>query len=151
MEAYDLSRKLMYAGSHSPIPFTTGPQFTNGVPAVPVLSMLRIFLSPELWSEDNVKIVAREVARVLGPTEQFDVGIARANVATYGPAVSASGVTARLIKLDPENPEMVLRIRNGVEDKAFRARFPRLEFEPMGEDFWQSLYSSGAVKPSSQP
>lgn len=151
MEAYDLSRKLAYAGTHSPIPFTTGPEFTNGVPAVPVLSMLRIFVPPDLWSDENVKTVAREVARVLGPTEQFDIGIARANVATYGPTASASGVTARLIKLDPRSPEMVLRIRNGVEDSAYRARFPRLEFEPMGEDFWQSLYSSGAVKASSQP
>jgi len=151
MEAYDLSHKLSYAGRRSPIPFTTGPEFTNSVPAVPVLSMLRVFMSAEDWSEDNVKTVAREIARVLGSLEQFDIGITRSSLASYDPDTPASGITARLIKLDPTSPEMVLRIRDGVGDKAFRARFPRLQFEPMGEDFWQSLYAPGAVKPSSQP
>ena len=75
MEAYDLSHKLAFAGRLSPVPFTTGPEFTNSVPAVPALSMVRIFVAPEDWSEENVFTVAREVARVLGPTEQFDIGI----------------------------------------------------------------------------
>jgi hypothetical protein len=75
MEAYDLSHKLAYAGRLSPVPFVTGPEFTNSVPVVPVLAMLRIFVEPRNWSEENVKIIAREVARTLGSTEQFDVGM----------------------------------------------------------------------------
>lgn len=151
MEAYDLSHKLAYAGRLSPVPFITGPEFTNSVPAVPVLSMLRIFVSAEDWSEENIKTVAREVARVLGPTEQFDVGIARSNLRSYDPDTPASGVTARLIKLNPRQPDVVLRVSDGVGDRAYRARFPRLQFEPMGEDFWESIYDAGAVKASSQP
>lgn len=148
MEAYDLSHKLAYAGRLSPVPFTTGPEFTNSVPAVPVLAMVRIFLAPERWSEENVLTVAREVARVLGPTEQFDVGITVSHQ-RYAPDAPAAGNVARLIKLDRNDPAVVLRIRQGLEDQAYRARFPRLQFEPTGEDFWRSLYDAGAVKSAS--
>jgi hypothetical protein len=150
MEAYDLSHKLAYAGVHCPVPFTTGPEFTNSVPGVPVLSMVRLFLQPEQWSEENVMTVAREVCRVLGPTEQFDVGITLAKQA-YGANLSAAGATARLIKLNPNDPQVVLRIKDKTGDRAFRARYPRLQFEPLGEDFWRSTYAPGAVKPASQP
>src|SRR5579884_1267029 len=129
MDSYDLSHKLAYIGRLSPIPFTTGPEFTNSVPGVPVLSMVRIFLEPERWSKENVMTVAREVARVLGPTEQFDVGITVSRQ-RYSPNAPAAGAVARLIKLDRNDPTVVLRFRHDLEDQAYRARFPRLEFEP---------------------
>jgi hypothetical protein len=150
MEAYDLSRKLAYAGARSPVPFTTGPEFTNSVPGVPVLSMLRIFLQPEQWSEENVKTVAREVARVLGPTEQFDIGITLVKH-TYGANTPAQGITARVIKLDPREPRLALLIKDQLGDRLFTARYPRLQFEPEGETFWQSVYAPGVVKPASEP
>jgi hypothetical protein len=150
MEAYDLSHKLAYAGRRSPVPFTTGPEFTNSVPAVPVLSMLRIFLQPDQWSEENVMTVAREVARALGPTEQFDVGITVARN-RYDPNIPAAGVTARLMKLDRNDPRLTLRIQEGLGDRVYTARFPRLQFEPSGdEDFWRAHFAPGAVKAASQ-
>lgn len=150
MEAYDLSRKLQYAGMRSPVPFTTGPEFTNSVPGVPVLSMLRIFIAPEHASDEHLQTVAREVARVLGSSEQFDVGITLGRH-VYSPNAPAAGVTARIMKMDPSDPTVLLRISDDVGDRVFRARYPRLQFEPIGEDFWQSIYAPGAVKPASQP
>lgn len=150
MDAYDLSYKLAYAGKLSPVPFRTGPEFTNSVPGVPVLSMLRIFLEPDQWSEENVMTVAREVARVMGPLEQYDVGITRTHN-TYAPDVPASGNVARLIKLDRDVPRVVLLIDDGNGDRAYEARYPRLEFERSGETFWQSIYDASAVKLPSQP
>jgi hypothetical protein len=149
MEAYDLSHKLAYAGRRSPVTFATGPEYTNAVPGVPVLAMLRIFVAREDWSLENVMAVAREVARVLGPTEQFDIGITQSeNV--YGPNVPAAGETARLIKLDPHGKEVLLRIGAGLTgDQVYAARFPRLAFELKGEDFWRSIYAPDAVKPAS--
>jgi hypothetical protein len=151
VEAYDLSHKLAYLGRRSPVPFTTGPEFTNGVPAVPVLSMLRIFITPEDWSEENIFTVAREICRVLGPTEQFDVGMTLAGSPTYGTEVTVNGVTARLMKLDRNSPSVSLRIRGGPADRLYLARFPRLKFEASGEDFWRSLVAPGLTKESSQP
>src|SRR5437764_2461365 len=107
MEVYDLSHKLAYAGRLSPVPYRTGPEYTNAVPGVPVLSTLRIFVEPEHWSEDNVKIIAREIARVLGPTEQYDIGITHTH-SVYDPNVSAAGNTARLIKFDAGAPRIQL-------------------------------------------
>jgi hypothetical protein len=150
MEAYDLSLKLAYAGSRSPIPFSTGPQYTNSVPAAPVLSMVRIFVKQDLWSEENLKIVAREVARVLGATEQYDVGITQEQ-AGYEADSPAAGVVARLIKLDARDPQIVLLIKDGIGDKTYEARYPRLQFGPTGESFWRSVYAPAAVKASSQP
>jgi hypothetical protein len=112
--------------------------------------MLRIFLQPEDWSEENVLTVAREVCRVLGSTEQFDVGMTQARHA-YDPNASAAGITARLMKLDQKDPTVMLRIHDGLGDKVLKARFPRLQFEQVGEDFWQSVYAPGAIKTSSQP
>jgi hypothetical protein len=151
MEAYDLSRKLSYAGARSPIPFTTGPEYTNSVPGVPVLSMIRIFVEPEHGTEGDLQTVAREVSRVLGPTEQYDVGITTSGRQAYDPSASASGVTARVMKLDRHDSKVVLRISDGIADKIFVARFPRLEFVQSGEDMWQSAFAPRAVKQTSQP
>jgi hypothetical protein len=150
MEAYDLSHKLAYAGRLSPVPFVTGPEFTNSVPVVPVLAMLRIFVEPQNWSEENVKIIAREVARTLGATEQFDIGITH-TTNVYDPDIPASNATARLTKLDPRSPVVQLLIADGNGDRVFQARFPRLEFEPATESYWRSGYDTGAVKLPSQP
>jgi hypothetical protein len=150
MEAYDLSHKLAYAGRLSPVPFVTGPEFTNSVPVVPVLAMLRIFVEPQNWSEENVKIIAREVARALGPTEQYDIGITHtSNV--FAPNLPASNGTARLTKLDPSSPQVQLLIADVEGDRVFEARYPRLQFEPTTESFWRSIYDTGGVKLPSQP
>lgn len=149
MEAYDLAHKLAYAGQRSPVLFTTGPEYTNGVPAVPVLSMLRIFIRPQDWSEENIMTVAREVARVLGPTEQYDVGMTQAQHA-YDPNAPAAGITARLMKLDRGDPRIILRVQDGLAEKVYVGRFPKLQFELDSEGYWQSMYAPGAIKTSSQ-
>lgn len=150
MEAYDLAHKLAYAGKRCPVPFTTGPEYINGVPAVPVASMLRIFIRPEDWSQENMMIVAREIARVLGPTEQYDVGMTQAQHA-YDPSAPASGITARLMKLDRSDPRIVLRVHDRLGEQVYVGRFPKLQFEPDGEGYWQSIYAPGAIKTASQP
>src|SRR5947209_17592670 len=121
MEAYDLSHKLAYAGLRSPVPFHTGPEFTNSVPGIPVLSMLRIFLRPQDWSTENVMTVARELCRILGPTEQFDIGITLSRQ-PWGPNTPAAGATARLTKLNRRDPHVVLRISAGIPDRLYGAR-----------------------------
>jgi hypothetical protein len=151
MDIYDLSHKLAFAGRHSAVPFTTGPEYTNSIPGVPVLSALRVFVAPDLWSDENIQAIAREIYRVLGPTEQFDIGITLARKNEYSPNAPAFGLTARLTKLNPKDPRVVLRMSDGNGDRLFVARYPRLEFEPAGEDFWDSHYAPGAVKLASQP
>lgn len=149
MEAYDLSRKLAYVGRFSSVPFVTGPEYTNSVPGVPVLSSVRIFLQPKDWSRDNVLTVSREICRVLGPTEQFDIGITLEHN-EYSPTSPASGTTARLSKLNPGDPNVFLRLRGDTGDELYRARFPKLQFEDAGEDYWRSVYAPGAIKPSAE-
>lgn len=150
MDAYDLSHKLAFAGRLSAVPFVTGPEFTNSVPVVPVLAMVRIFVEPRNWSEENVKIIARDVARTLGATEQFDIGITHtSNV--YDPNIPASNATARLTKLDSGTPLVQLLLRDGDGDRVFEARYPRLQFEPATESYWRSMYDTAAVKLPSQP
>ena len=149
MEVYDLSHKLAYVGRLCPVPFHTGPQYTNSVPGVPVLSTLRIFVEPQHWSEENVFTIAREIARVLGSTEQYDIGITH-TTGEYAPNLPASGNTARLMKLDATSPEVRLLLRDGDGDRAYEARYPQLRFEPMERDFWRSAYAAGAVKLPSQ-
>ncbi len=146
MEAYDLSHKLAYTGRHSPVPFSTGPEYTNSVPGVPVLSMVRIFIAPEVWSMDNVKKAAREICRVLGPTEQFDIGMTLAGRPIYDADLPAAGVTARLTKFNRNDPRVMLRLRDGNGDLDFVARFPGLRFEPSGENFWRSIVAPGMIK-----
>jgi hypothetical protein len=119
------------------------------VPGVPVLSMLRIFLEPKHWSEENVATVAREICRVLGATSRFDIGITLTTT-FYDPNRAAAAATARLMKMQEDDPSVALRISDELGDRVFVARFPRLAWEPSGEDFWQSAYAPGAVKVSSQ-
>ena len=77
--------------------------------------------------------VAREIASVLGPLEQFDIGIAPDESDPSGPGASRSGEPARLTKIDPLSPVVVLR----VEDSTWRAVYPRLNFERIGRDEWR--------------
>jgi hypothetical protein len=151
VEVIDLSHKLAYAGTRSPVPFTTGPEFTNSVPGVPVLSMIRLFVPRDQWSEENLLIAAREVCRVIGATAQFDIGFAVAGRTRYDPERAASGDTARLTKLDARDPRVVLRVAGATGDIAYEARFPRLEFERVGDDYWRSVYAPGGVKDPVQP
>ncbi len=152
MDSYDLSHKLAYAGRRSPVPFFTGPEYLNSVPGVPVLSMLRIFVPPELWSEENVKLVSKEICRVLGATAQFDIGITLAGTKKYDADRPASGDTARLLKMDANSPQVILRLRGGPSgDRAFEARYPRLLFTEAPGDTWREQYAPGAVKEAAQP
>jgi hypothetical protein len=146
MDTYDLSHKLAYAGRRSPVPFITGPEYLNSVPGNPVLSELRIFIPPDSWSEENIIVVAREICRALGSMALFDIGMAMASAPTYRADRPASGNIARLTKQDPAEPIVHLRFRSGERDQVFSARYPRLQFEPSGDDFWRTVYSTGAVK-----
>jgi hypothetical protein len=146
MDTYDLSHKLAYAGRRSPVPFFTGPEYLNSVPAVPVLAELRIFIAPEDWSEANVIVTAREICRVLGPTSQFDIGMTLSGTPAYDASLPAAGNIARLTKLEAGDPTVSLRYREGAGDRLYRARFPQLKFEAAGEDYWRAMYSTGAVK-----
>jgi hypothetical protein len=127
VEAYDLAHKLAYAGRRSPVPFSTGAEYTNSVPGVPGISMIRIFLAPSDWSRENVILVAREICRVLGSTEQFDVGITQATHA-YGSNQPAAGSIARLTKMDPNERMVELRFSTGLQHTIYTARFPQLRF-----------------------
>jgi hypothetical protein len=146
MDTYDLSHKLAYAGRRSPVPFTTGPEYLNSVPGVPVLAELRIFIAPDDWSEENILAASREICRVLGASSDFDIGMTLAGAPTYQATRSAAGNIARLTKLEVSDPTVTLRYRDGAGDRLFQASFPRLQFEPAGEDYWRALYSTGAVK-----
>ncbi len=150
MDTYDLSFKLAYAGRRSRVPFITGPQYTNSVPGVPVLAALRIFIPPESWSEENVILASREICRCLGPTSQFDIGMTLAGTATYDALRAAAGNVARLMKMDPDDPTVVLRYSADEGDNLYQARFPRLKFEPTGTDYWRASYATGAVKPPTE-
>src|SRR5579859_4047614 len=138
MEAFDLAHKLAYAGNRSPVPFVTGPIYLNSVPAVPVCAQLRVFIKQSLWSAENVKIAAKEICRVMGATSQFDVGMTLAGKKSYDANVSARGDTARLMKLKTDDPEVILFLEGRVGDMLFGASFPRLHFDPIGEDSWSS-------------
>ena len=145
MEVYDLSHKLAYAGRLSPVPYRTGPEYTNSVPGVPVLSTLRVFVEPQHWSAENILTVAREIARVLGATEQYDIGITHTTT-VYAPNVPAAGNTARMMKLDRNSSRVLLWLQDENGDRVFEARYPRLQFEPIQEDFWRAIYDASAVK-----
>ena len=151
MDTYDLSHKLAYAGARSPVPFTTGPEYTNSVPGVPVLAELRIFIPPDRWSLENVMIAGKEICRVLGPQAQFDIGITQSGRAVYDADRPASGDVARLMKLDPASPTVTLLVEGSGSDQVFTARFPALRFEAGGETFWRSNFAPGVVKEPAQP
>lgn len=150
MEAFDLAHKLAYAGHRSPVPFFTGPLYLNSVPGVPVCAQLRVFIEPTLWSEVNVKIVAKEICRVLGAGSQFDIGMTLAGKKTYDEHVSARGDTARLMKMKADDVRVALFLEGRVGDILYGAAFPRLQFEPIGDDSWRSVYAPGAVKHAQQ-
>jgi hypothetical protein len=150
MDTYDLSHKLAFAGRHSPVPFSTGPEYTNSVPGIPVLAELRIFIEPEHWNEENILTVSREICRVLGSGSQFDIGMTLAGTTRYDAERSAAGNIARLVKLDPSDPEVRLFLRSGMGDRTLLARYPALAFEPGGESYWRSIYAASAVKPPMQ-
>ncbi len=150
MEAFDLAHKLAYTGHRSPVPFVTGPEYLNSVIGVPVCAQIRLFIAPELWSEENVKIVAKEVCRVLGATAQFDIGMTLAGKRTYDARVSARGDTARLMKLDANEPRVTLHLEGTLGDMLFEARYPQLQFTYSHDDTWRAVYAPGAVKDPQQ-
>ena len=151
IESIDVSHKLAYAGARSPVPFITGPEYANSVPGVPVLSMLRIFIEPKLWSFENVAIVAKEICRILGPQAQFDIGMTLGGTSLYGADRPVAADTARLMKMEVGDPRVLLRFRAPEGMRLYEARFPSLRFEETGDDFWQALYAPGAVKEPTQP
>jgi hypothetical protein len=151
LEPYDVAHKLAYAGARSPVRFTTGPQYTNSVPDVPVLAMLRVFIDPADWSLDNVQIAAKEICRVMGSTGQFDIGMTVGGRMVYDADLPIAANTARLMKMDPNGADVRLYFRGPTGDIVYVARFPRLRFEEAGEDFWEALYATGAVKEPTQP
>jgi hypothetical protein len=151
LEPYNLAHKLAFAGARSPVTFTTGPEYTNSVPGVPVLSMLRVFIDPADWNLENVQIAAREICRVMGSSSQIDVGLTVGGKAIYNPDLPAAARTARLMKLKADDPRVKLYFRGPAGEVVYVARFPRLQFEESGEDFWEALYAPGAVKEPTQP
>lgn len=146
LESIDVAHKLAYAGARSQVPFNTGPEYTNSVPGVPVLSMLRVFIEPDLWSFENVIIAAKEVCRVLGPQGRFDVGMTLGGKSVYEADRAVAADTARLMKMEENDPRVVLRFRNAEGMRIFEARFPKLAFEETAEDYWVAFYAPGAVK-----
>jgi hypothetical protein len=151
LEPYDVAHKLAYAGARSPVAFTTGPEYTNSVPGVPVLSMLRVFIDPADWSLENVQVAAKEICRVLGSTAEFDIGLTVSGKAVYNADLPAAARTARLMKLKSNDPQVRLYFRGAEGEEVYLARFPRLTFEESEEDFWEAFYAPGAVKEPTQP
>jgi hypothetical protein len=150
VDTYDLAHKLEYAGRRSPVPFITGPEYTNSVPGVPVLSELRVFIPHEHWSEENVLVAAKEICRVLGTSSQFDIGLTLAGARIYGLAVSIQGNTARLTKLNPDDRGVTLRYRSQDADRVYHAEYPRLRFLPADQNLEPSNHAASAVETATQ-
>jgi hypothetical protein len=55
------------------------------------------------------------------------------------------------MKLDANDAGVRFYFRGPTGDVVYLARFPRLQFEETGEDFWEALYAPGAVKEPTQP
>lgn len=85
--------------------------------------------------------VAREIASILGPLEQFDVGIAPDESDPSGPGAARSGEPGRLTKIDPSAPLVALRL----EDSTWKAEYPRLQFQPIGRDEWRRHVDRGVA------
>jgi hypothetical protein len=130
VDTYDLAHKLEYAGRRSPVPFITGPEYSNSVPGVPVLSELRVFIPHEHWSEENVLVASKEICRILGASSQFDIGLTLAGARIYGLSVSIQGNTARLMKLNPDDRGVTLRYKSEDAVRVYYAEYPRLQFLP---------------------
>jgi len=88
--------------------------------------------------------VAREIASVLGPLEQFDIGIAPDENDPSGPGAARSAEPGRVTKIDPGSPVIALRL----DDATWKAEYPRLSFVPIGHDEWRRHVDRGiAVDP----
>lgn len=144
MEAFDMARKLAVAGRHTTPPFMASPIYITSQIGAPELSSCRVFVPLRYWTEEGVMDVASEIASILGPLEQFDVGIAPDESPPSGPAAGRSGEPGRLTKIDPQSPVIALRL----EDSTWRAVYPRLRFERIGLDEWRRHVDRGiAVNP----
>lgn len=137
-----MARKLALAGKYSPVPFIASPIYITSQIAAPQLASLQVYVPPERWSEEAVMDVAREIASTLGPTEQYDIGIWLEKNSPYEPGAAAtSGPGARVTKLDPGVNVIVLRMG----DTAWRATYPRLDFERIGVNEWEMYIATGAA------
>ncbi len=144
MEAFDMARKLEFAGRYSTIPFKASPIYITSQLAAPELSSCRVFVPLQHWTQEGVMDVAREIASTLGPTEQFDIGLAPEESDPNRPGAAKSGEPARLTKIDPQSPLLVLRLG----DSTWKTNYPRLEFEAIGRDEWRRHVDRGiAVNP----
>jgi len=139
MEAFDMARKLELAGKYSVVPFTASPVYITSQIGAPENSSCRVFVPLRYWTVDGIMDVAREIASTLGPMEQFDIGIAPDEGNPGGPGGARSGEPGRLTKIDPESPVIVLRL----EGSAWKAVYPRLDFEPIGPDQWRVALDRG--------
>lgn len=147
MEAFDMARKLEFSGRYSAVPFTASPVYITSQIAAPELSSCRVFIPLEHWTQEGVMDVAREVAATLGPSEQFDIGIAPEESHPEEPGAARSGEPGRLTKIDPESALLVLRL----EKSTWKAAYPRLDFEPIGYAEWRQHLDRGiAVNPAAQ-
>jgi hypothetical protein len=140
MEAFDMAHKLSFAGRFSPVPFTASPIYITSQIVAPQLGSVRVFIPPQYWNEEAIMDVAREIASTLGPTEQFDVGIALETNDPTAPGAARSGEAARLTKIDSRSNALVLRLGNSV----WRATYPRLQFEPISLDEWRAYLGTEA-------
>ena len=144
MEAFDMARKLSLAGKYGSPPFTASPIYITSQIGAPELSSCRVFVPLQHWTEEGVMDVAREIASILGPFEQFDIGIAPLESAAAGPGAGRSGEPGRLTKIDPRSPVVVLRL----QDDSWKAEYPRLAFTSIGRDEWRRHLDRGvAVDP----
>src|SRR5579884_162004 len=141
MEAFDMAWKLSLAGKLSPVPFKASPIYISSQVGSPMYGSCRVFVPMEHWTDEGLMDVAREIASTLGPTEQFDVGIAPEESAPDEPGASRSGEPARLTKLDPESDLILLM----VDGFTWKANYPRLDFHRIGVDEWRSLVEYGGA------
>lgn len=142
-----MARKLAFAGSHSTTPFKASPVYITSQIAAPELSSCRVFIPLQYWTQDGIMDVAREIASTLGPSEQFDVGIAPDENDPDGPGAARSGEPARVTKIDPQSSLLVLRLPSST----WKANYPRLDFEAIGPDEWRRHVDRGiASNPTSE-
>ncbi|GEM_PF-6464083 len=139
MEAFDMARKLAFAGQYSPVPFSASPIYITSQLLAPELASCRVFVPIRYWTEEHVMDVAREIACILGPTEQFDVGLAPEESDPDKPGAAISSEPARVTKIDPHSGIVALRMGQ----QAWKAAYPRLTFEPIGYDEWRAQVDRG--------
>src|SRR5437660_293522 len=132
MEAFDMARKLEFAGQYSPIPYSASPIYITSQIGASLLGSCRVFVPLQYWTRDGVMTVAREISETLGPGEQFDIGIMATSGGREKPGTVTSGEPARLTKFNPESPVVYLMI----EGESWKAKYPRLDFQPIRPDEW---------------